>query len=247
MSPESTFASLLERRLRRVPGAPFITWYDDRSGERVELSGTTYANWVAKTANLLVDEYLLDPGDTVRIDLPNHWLAPVFLGASWQVGVAVTLDPGLPCDLVVTGPEVTADPDLQPVLATALLPFAVRFPEGPPAGTDDYALLWPGQPDALLASPCLDASATAWRAATGDRNQAELIRLAGEADWHGERLLTDLAVLAHPADTLLAALVRDGSLVLVHDASPTSWTSRSSEERATDVRRQDEDSQPRAE
>ena len=62
---------------------------------------------------------------------------------------------------------------------------------------------------------------------------------ATDADWRGDRLLTDVPVLDDPVTTLLAALVRGGSLVLVHDASPTSWTSRSSEERATDVRRLD--------
>ena len=38
------------------PTRPLLTWYDDATGERTELSGATLANWVAKTANLLVDE-----------------------------------------------------------------------------------------------------------------------------------------------------------------------------------------------
>ena len=37
------------------PARPLLTWYDDGTGERVELSGATLGNWVAKTANLLVD------------------------------------------------------------------------------------------------------------------------------------------------------------------------------------------------
>ena len=37
------------------PTRPLLTFYDDATGERTELSGATLANWVAKTANLLVD------------------------------------------------------------------------------------------------------------------------------------------------------------------------------------------------
>ena len=43
------------------PARPLLTWYDDATGERTELSGATLANWVAKTANLLVDEVGPEP------------------------------------------------------------------------------------------------------------------------------------------------------------------------------------------
>ena len=81
-----TFAAVLADRLRREPGRPLVTFYDDATGERVELSVTTYANWVAKAGSLLVDELGLERGDTLRIDLPPHWLTPVFLGAAWSAG-----------------------------------------------------------------------------------------------------------------------------------------------------------------
>jgi uncharacterized protein (TIGR03089 family) len=70
----TTFAAVLERLLRGDPGRPLVTFYDHASGERTELSVTTYANWVAKTAGLLVDEYDLERGQVIRIDLPVHWL-----------------------------------------------------------------------------------------------------------------------------------------------------------------------------
>ena len=50
---------------------------------------TTYANWVAKTASLLAEEHDLERGQTLRIDLPPHWLGPVFLGAAWTAGLVV--------------------------------------------------------------------------------------------------------------------------------------------------------------
>ena len=58
-------ADLLAAAVRREPAAPLLTHYDDVTGGRVELSATTLANWVAKTANLLQDEFD-DGGAIVR-------------------------------------------------------------------------------------------------------------------------------------------------------------------------------------
>jgi uncharacterized protein (TIGR03089 family) len=51
----TVFAAVLADLLRRDPGRPLVTFYDDATGERVELSVATYANWVAKTSSLLVE------------------------------------------------------------------------------------------------------------------------------------------------------------------------------------------------
>jgi len=78
----TTFPAVLARALRTEPGRPFVTFYDEATGERVELSVTTYANWVAKASGLLVDEHGLERGQSLRIDLPPHWLSLVFLCAT---------------------------------------------------------------------------------------------------------------------------------------------------------------------
>src|ERR671931_2549199 len=65
--------ALLDAALRRDPARPLLTFYDDATGERAELSVTTFATWVAKTANLLRDDLGAGPGDTVSVDLPLHW------------------------------------------------------------------------------------------------------------------------------------------------------------------------------
>ena len=65
--------------LRSGPStSPRLTWYGP-DGERVELSGRGLDNWVAKTANLLVDGLGLGPGDTATVAVPPHWqtAAPV--------------------------------------------------------------------------------------------------------------------------------------------------------------------------
>ena len=98
----TTFRDLLAARLRSRPGDPLVTFYDDATGERTELSVATYANWVAKTASLLVDELGLDRGDRLLVDLPAHWLGPVFLGAAWSAGLEVVW--AGPAEAVVCGP-----------------------------------------------------------------------------------------------------------------------------------------------
>src|SRR5689334_8516009 len=83
----TTFPAALGTLLRREPARPLVTFYDDASGERVELSVTTYANWVAKTAALAQDELDAERGGLLLVDLPTHWLGAVWLGAAWSLGM----------------------------------------------------------------------------------------------------------------------------------------------------------------
>ena len=147
-----TFPELLADRLHADPGQPLVTAYDDTTGERTELSVTTYVNWVSKTANLFTDELGCDAGDTVLLDLPSHWLVPVFLGAAWSAALAVDDRPRGRARRrrVRTGPSVSATSDADQVVACSLLPFAVRFADPLPAGVLDYGVLWPGQSDVFV-------------------------------------------------------------------------------------------------
>ena len=77
--------------VRRDPTRPLLTWYDDATGERTELSGATLANWVAKTANLLVDGIGLGPGDRAGVSLPPHWQTAGVLLGCWSAGVEVVV------------------------------------------------------------------------------------------------------------------------------------------------------------
>ncbi|WP_343997653.1 TIGR03089 family protein, partial [Nocardioides furvisabuli] len=155
-----TFAETLGAQLRRDPGRPLVTFYDHATDERVELSVTTYANWVAKASGLLVDVADLERGMSLRIDLPPHWLSTVFLGAAWTVGLRVTTSDEP--DAVVCGPDGldTWSPRASalPVLACSLRPLGVRFAEPLPPGVLDVGVeIW-SQPDGF----------TAWDPPTGD-------------------------------------------------------------------------------
>ncbi|TCJ22440.1 TIGR03089 family protein [Nocardioides jejuensis] len=230
MSPAapSTFADLLGRILRGEPGRPLVTFYDDATGERAELSGTTYANWVAKTSSLLVEELDIERGSRVLVDLPTHWLTPVMMGALWNVGAEVTNDRS-GADLVVCGPlrsrlETYADGPA-PVLASALLPMGVRFRESLPAGVHDFGIEVWSQPDAFVPWDPADGSETLWQGSTW-------ADLTTPGTWSGQRLLTTVNPLADPG-VLLQPLMSGGSVVLWRNPDPTRLEVLRSQERVT--------------
>jgi uncharacterized protein (TIGR03089 family) len=228
----TTFAAVLERLLRGDAGRPLVTFYDHASGERTELSVTTYANWVAKTAGLLAEELDLSRGQVVRIDLPTHWLGPVFLGAAWTVGLAVT--DGDDADAYVCGPDsVTrwAERD-EVVLASALQPLGTRFADPLPPGVHDFGVEVWSQPDVWVAFDPPGPQDLA----VGDTTHDELwaAAAAGEVLADGGRVLTE----ENPASpsglpSFTEPLVRGGSLVLVAHPDPDRIDATYADERAT--------------
>ena len=78
--------------LRADPVGPRITYYDDATGERIELSAVTLANWAAKTGNLLRDELGAGPASRVAILLPAHWQTAAVLFGVWWIGAEAVLD-----------------------------------------------------------------------------------------------------------------------------------------------------------
>jgi uncharacterized protein (TIGR03089 family) len=117
-----TPADLLSRELGRDGARPLLTWYDDSEPARVELSVATTANWVAKIAGLLVDDYDVEPGVAVSIDLPLHWQTACVLLAVWSCGGCVALDST--GDLTVgtsTASDVVVHPDPMGVALSRLV------------------------------------------------------------------------------------------------------------------------------
>ncbi len=230
----TTFAALLERQLRTDPGRPLVTWYDHASGERVELSVTTYANWVAKAASLLSDEHDLERGQVLHLDLPSHWLGPVFLGAAWTVGLVV--GPAEDAEAVVCGPEGLSEwaarADDLPVLACSLLPLGVRFAEPLPPGVHDVGVeIW-GQPDAFVPWDPPGPEELALPGVT----QGELWQTAaaGSLLTDGGRLLTESNPASPPEIASFAEpLARGGSVVLVSHSEPERLEATYVAERAT--------------
>ncbi|MFD6244065.1 TIGR03089 family protein [Streptomyces roseolus] len=242
---DRTPADLLRSALAADPARPLVTYYDDATGERVELSVATFANWVAKTANLLQGELSAEPGDRLALLLPAHWQTAVWLLACSSVGVTAELggDPAA-ADLVVAGPDA-----LQAGLACSgerialsLAPLGRRFPSAP-AGYADYAVEVPGQGDRFAPYAPVDADAPALVVDGTERSGVQLVeqaRLDGARFGlgPGSRLLSGL-----PYDSweglsagLYAPLATGGSVVLCRhlgELAPESLEKRIESERVT--------------
>ncbi|GAB3266137.1 hypothetical protein GCM10027425_32260 [Alteromonas gracilis] len=212
----STLDDALRARLRTAPGDPLVTFYDDATGERTELSATTWANWVAKTAGALVEEFDLDEGDGVRLELRPHWLGTVLLGATALVGLD-RLEDG-DADLLVTGPEgQQGTGSYADLLVCSLHPFALPLAPGDlPAGAVDFGTVWPNQPDAFLGVPSA--------------------RPLPSVEPSSDRVITDLDPLSEEGTTLFwSTLLGGGSVVWVARPLPERWEGRATAERAVRV------------
>ena len=236
--PDSTFPALLATRQRVDPSRPLVTFYDDATGERVELSATTYANWVAKTAGLAQDELDVERGALALVDLPTHWLGAVWLGAAWTLGMCVTDDPAADADLVVCGPagldRYAGRAGATPVVALSLRPLGGRFEEPVPSGVIDYGAVVLAQPDAFLAYDPPAPDDPAWRDAEGTLTQAELLAEVDAGVEADGRLLTDLNPCTRRGlGTLVGPLRRGAATVWVANPDEAAWPRRSESERAT--------------
>jgi uncharacterized protein (TIGR03089 family) len=188
-----TFPAALQAQVARGPGIPLVTFYDDATGERVELSFATYANWVAKTGSLLQDELGLARGSLVAIDLPTHWVATVWLGAAWSVGVAAgDASVATDADLVVCGPhglEAYSGGSVE-VVACSLLPMGARFRTPLPSGVTDFGEVVWSQPDSLVVLDPVSPDDAAWTDVEGTIDHRSLLQLP---DAPSGRIATDVA------------------------------------------------------
>lgn len=214
---DRTPADLLRSALAADPGRPLVTFYDDATGERVELSVATFANWVAKTANLLQGDLAAAPGDRVALLLPAHWQTAVWLLACASVGVVADVggDPGA-ADVVVSGPDSleAARACSGERVALALRPLGGRFPQTPD-GFVDYAVEVPGQGDRFAPFAPVDPDEPALAVGGREFSAAEVVERA-RAEGTGDRVLSAL-----PYDTwdgvnagLYGPLATGGSVVL---------------------------------
>jgi uncharacterized protein (TIGR03089 family) len=239
----TTFPAALAALLGREPARPLVTFYDDLSGERVELSVATYANWVAKTASLAQDELDAERGGLLLVDLPPHWLGAVWLGAAWSLGLAVTDDPAMAgtADLVVCGPDGVStyaeQAEHAQVVALSLRPLGARFAEPLPAGVTDFGAVVLAQPDAFVPWDPPSPGDEAWRDADGGADQQTLLQEAGGSGVvaAGGRLLTDVNPCSRGGlVSLLAPVLLGGSTVWVRHPGESTWTTRAEQERVTD-------------
>jgi uncharacterized protein (TIGR03089 family) len=207
-------AERLRQRVRLDGSAPLFTFYDLESGDRTELSASTFSNWVDKTSNLLVDEVAVGAGDVIGMPLaeeaPGHWLTAVWQLACWQVGVAVDLtNRSLPA-AVVTGRhwQGLAGRD---IFACALHPLGFGFGEPLPDGVRDYAIEVRSHADRYFGHPP-EPDATAWVDSERTLSQAELGNVDGPP---ARRLVRAGDPWATCREGVVRALVTGGSAVVI--------------------------------
>jgi uncharacterized protein (TIGR03089 family) len=235
--------------VRRDAAAPLVTYYDDATGERVELSAATLANWVAKTANLLQDEFDVGIGSIVAVALPVHWQAAAVLLATWSCGAAVletaAEDDGRlasadvvlaeqdrlgPLEEVVDG-DVLMGLSLHPLGAgmTGYLGPARDFAAEVRVHGDTFLPLAPPDPSAPgLVAGGLNLTLGDLGSAAAELAQRLAIRT-------GDRVLVDerVAAEAGPVTWLLMPLAAGASIVLCRSAAQEGLASRAASERVT--------------
>jgi uncharacterized protein (TIGR03089 family) len=229
--------ALVASALVRDPAGPLLTFYDDATGERTELSATSLANWVAKTANLLRDDVGTSPGDRVGVLLPAHWQTAAILLGAWTAAAVVSGS--------AAGAEAsfcTADRAGEgegEVFALSLAPLGRPFPSGPPAGTRDYSVdvlsqgdRWTGRPvpDALPALETGSGTVT-----SGDLVEIALRRATELGMIAGDRVLFTAGWDSPTSwvDGLLVPLAAGASIVLVANPDPDALPNRVEAERVT--------------
>jgi len=216
---------LFAARVRRDGAAPFITYYDDATGERIELSGVTTANWVAKTANLLVDEYDLEAGEMVAIGLPPHWLSVVWALSTWSVGASLTTGAGT---VAITGPDFAIRGSRETV-ASALLPLGGRFRERLPEGVHDYGAEVYNHPDVFVPVDPPSADSAAYDELTHSA-------LIAGAEPVSDRILVTRTLTDRDGVSLLAGVISGGgSIVLCRHLDPAKLERRVADEKVDRV------------
>jgi uncharacterized protein (TIGR03089 family) len=241
-------ADLLAAALRRDAAAPLITYYDDATGERIELSAATLANWVAKSANLFQDEFDVAPGSTVALGLPAHWQAAAVLLAVWACGAAVLETAGDDDERLDGADVVLAAQDRLGPLEEQAIPDLVGFSLHPLGGgmtgyqgpARDFALEVRAQGDVFRPHQEPDPSApglvvgglrlTLEQLVDSARELADRLGLSS-----GDRLLvTDPAATeAGPVAWLLMPLAAGASVVLCRNPDEAGLAGRAVQERVT--------------
>lgn len=226
------YAALLAR-MRAEPSTPLVTYRHLGSGERMELSATSLANAIAKTAGLLRDELDAGPGSIVAIHIPFHWQRVVWLGACAATGAIFA--PGAPpsdSDVCVMdrGHLAFAGEGADDVIVS-LAPFGLPEPGGAPPGIIDAAVAMRAHPDVFVPDTVPMESArlirqgdSTWtNAAVMDEALAEVARRGTHAGQSFAIIepdpLADVLALAGPlvngGGSVLVAAADDGDLEAV--------------------------------
>jgi uncharacterized protein (TIGR03089 family) len=246
--------ALLSRSAAAEVDRPLLTFYDDATGERTDLSATALGGWASRTAALLDQGCGLGAGDRLASLLPPHWQSAAALLGAWSAGLAVSfrlaataglpvLEPGgdEPLDAVFV-PRNRLDTWLEDVpeatyrFVLGLAPYGAPLPEVPD-GYRDFLAEVASYPERLPAYTPVRGTDAASVDGTSFREWGSLARsLADILDLRaGDRLLVDAGEHEHPVKWLLAPLSVGASVVLCANLDPAALEARVASEHVTRV------------
>ncbi len=233
--------AVLDPLLRNDPVSPRVTYYDDATGERIELSTVTLANWAAKTGNLLRDELGAGPASRVAVLLPAHWQTVAVLLGVWWIGAEVVLGDShqAPVNIALCVADRLDEADAAvgatgEVVLLSLDPFG-RPAAGRPVGVTDYATAVrlhgdridaERHPGPALAGASAEQVLTACRAAAAATGLTPSDRVYSAGRWDS---VTGLI------ENMLSVLVTGASLVQVSNPDPAAQQRRRTAEKVTRV------------
>jgi uncharacterized protein (TIGR03089 family) len=227
---------------------PVLTYFDDATGERTDLTADALAGWAGRVARLLHEGCGLTTGDRAAVLLPPHWQTAAVLLGAWAANVSVSF-------------RLAATAGLAPVGLNEDEPFEAVFVarnriddwlDHVPAARHRFALFNDGDvPDGyrdlldalepyggtLPGYATLRASDAASVDGTTYREWGGLARsLAERHGWHpGDRVLVDAAAHEHAVFWLLAPFSAGASVVLCANLDRDRLDERIAAERVTRV------------
>jgi uncharacterized protein (TIGR03089 family) len=229
---------------------PMLTYCDDATGERTELSVDSLGAWVARTAALLRNGCGLTTGARVAVLLPPHWTSAAVLLGAWSVGLTVSWRSWATAGLNADQQESTVDAVF--VARERVDNWLETVPEAPhrfvlclpingaasadvPTGYRDYFSEVANYSDL---PPAYEAVRPGDSASPDGTTFGEWSSLAlGLAEMmglrSGDRLLVDATATEQPVRWLLAPLTVGASIILCANLDPATVADRAAAEGAT--------------
>jgi uncharacterized protein (TIGR03089 family) len=246
--------ALLPRGEVAQASGPLLTYYDDATGERTELSAATLSGWASRTAGLLHEGCGLGIGSRAAVLLPPHWQTAAVLFGAWAAGVAVSFRLWATAGLPELGPGADEPPDVTFVSRKRLDSWLEDEPDARhrfvlgldpsaaalqdvPTGYRDYIVEVYHFTDSLQWYAPIVPTDAATVCGTSYEQWGSVARAVATSLGlrPGDRLLVDANEHEHPVKWLLAPLAAGASVVLCANVDTDAVASRIAAERITRV------------